>query len=176
MQAGERGITWRVALLVFLIASVFWLGAANVRVIIGNTLLQTGTLKFDEYLSLEVEREVFRLLSIISLVVISSYLLALFSSVVFLATMPFKLKEHGWLMMSAILFYLFVPVEAFTMVLDGKMVYLEFFTTTDQQVFRELFIARVAALSGVPFIAGLCYYTIIGLCVFQPLKKQQAAP
>ena len=53
-------------------------------------------------------------------------------------------------MMSAILFYTFVPVEAFTMYLDGTMVYKEFFTTEGNDVFRELFVARVGALAGAP--------------------------
>jgi hypothetical protein len=90
---------------------------------------------------------------------------------VFLATSPFKLKEHGWLLMSAILLYLFVPMEIFTFYLDAKMIYHEFMTTADNTVFRELFSARVAALSGAPIIAMLCYYTIICLSVFQPFKK-----
>jgi hypothetical protein len=54
------------------------------------------------------------------------------------------------------------------------MMYLEFFTTEDNTVFRELFLARLGALSGVPLIATLCYYTIIVLVVFQPMKRRQA--
>jgi len=135
-------------------------------------MLKIGTLQFEEYLPPDAEREIYRLLSFTSVFIIISYAVALVSSVVFLATSPFRLREHGWLMMSAILFYLFVPVEAFTMYLDGKMVYLEFFTTADNQAFRELFIARVAALAGAPLIALLCYYTIIGLVIFQPFRKK----
>jgi hypothetical protein len=160
-------------LYILVIAGIFWLGSVHVRAIIGNDLLQLGTLQFEEYIAPEAEREVYRLLSFVSLVVIASYVVVLISSIVFLATSPFRLREHGWLLMSAILFYLFVPVEFFTMYLDGKMIYQEFFTTADNQVFRELFIARVAALAGAPLIALLCYYTIIGLAVFQPLKKLQ---
>ena len=74
-------------------------------------------------------------------------------------------------MMSAILFYAFVPVEAFTMYLDGKMAYTEFFTTEGIDRFRELFVARVGALAGAPVIALLCYYTIIALAVFRPFTK-----
>ena len=103
---------------------------------------------------------------------IGSYVIALVGSIVFLVTCPFKLKEHGWLMISAILFYLFVPVEAFTMYLDWRMIYNEFFTTADNQIFRELFVARIGALAGTPLIATLCYYTMIALAVFQPLKKR----
>jgi hypothetical protein len=169
-QANFR--TWRIALLIFIISSTLWLGSAYGRAIIGNDLLKFGTLTFEEYVAPDAEREIFRLLSLTSLSVVSGYIIALISSIVFLATCPYRLKEHGWLMISAILFYLFVPVEAFTMYLDGKMIYYEFFTTTDNRVFRELFVARVGALAGTPFIAVLCYYTIIALAVFQPLKKR----
>ena len=164
--------TWRVALFVFVVAGIFWLGGINIRAMIGDDMLKIGTLQFEEYLPPDAEREIYRLLSFTSVFIIISYAVALVSSVVFLATSPFRLREHGWLMMSAILFYLFVPVEAFTMYLDGKMVYLEFFTTADNQAFRELFIARVAALAGAPLIALLCYYTIIGLVIFQPFRKK----
>jgi uncharacterized membrane protein len=37
--------------------------------------------------------------------------------------------------------------------------------------FRILFIHRLAALAGVPMIALLSYYTIVGLAIWQPLKK-----
>lgn len=162
---------WRVALFVLVVAAVTWLGAANIRAIISLVLLKPGTLEFDILFAPEAEREVFRLISIASVIIITSYLLTLISSVVFLATTPLKLKEEGWLMMSAILLYLFIPVELFTMYLDGRMVYLEFFTTAENEVFRELLLARIGALAGAPFIAQLSYYTIIALAVFQPLKR-----
>jgi hypothetical protein len=164
--------TWRIALFVFIVSGTLWLGSVHVRAIIGSDLLKSGTLEFEEYIPPEAEREIFRLLSLASIVVICSYVVALVSSVVFLLTSPYKMKGHGWLMMSAILFYLFVPVEGFTMYLDGKMIYDEFFTTADNLVFREMFVARIGALAGTPIIATLCYYTIIALAVFQPLKQR----
>ena len=166
---------WRVALFLFVVASIVWLGAVNIRALIGNDILKTGTVEFEEYIDPQAEREVYRLLSLVSLAVISGYVVAVVSSIVFLATSPFTFKEHGWLMMCAILFYTFVPVEVYTMRLDWKMIYLEFYTTADNQVFRELFVARVKALQGVPFIALMCYYTIAALAVFQPLKKLKTA-
>lgn len=164
--------TWRIALFFFIVSSTLWLGSAYCRAIIGNDLLKFGTLTFEEYIAPDAEREIFRLLSLVSLSVIISYLIALVSSLIFLVTCPFRLKEHGWLLISAILFYLFIPVETFTMYLDWKMIYNEFFTTADNRVFRELFVARIGALAGSPFIATLCYYTIMALAVFQPLQKR----
>jgi hypothetical protein len=161
----------RIALFVLVVSAVFWLGGTNARALIGNDMLKPGTVEFEEYLSPEAEREVFRLISVASIVVIISYITTLVSSVVFLVTTPYRLREHGWLVMAMILFYVFVPVEAYTMVLDWRIIYKEFFTTADNAVFRELFVARVKALAGAPVIAVLCYYTVIGLAVFQPLKK-----
>lgn len=174
LQVHNKPWTWRIALFILIVSGTLWLGGAYVRAIIGNDLLKFGTLEFVEYLPPDAEQEIFRLLSFVSIAIIVSYAATLVSSVVFLVTCPFKFKDHGWLMMSAILFYLFVPAEAFTMYLDGKMIYNEFFTSVDNEVFRELFVARLGALAGTPFIASLCYYTIIGLAVFQPLKKTPA--
>jgi hypothetical protein len=164
-------VLWRVALFVMIVAGIFWLGAVNMRAIIGDDMLRTGTLEFDELLPPDAEREIFRLLSIASIVVILSYAVTLVSSVIFLAASPYRLKVHGWLMMSAILFYVFVPVEVYTLVLDARMVYNEFFTTADNSLFRELFLARVGALAGAPLVALVCYYTAIGLAVFRPFVK-----
>lgn len=174
-QPASSSMTWHTALFVMIVAAMIWLGGVNIRAMIGNDMLRTGTLQFEEYLAPEAEREIFRLISLASAVIISAYLVTLVSSIVFLFRSPYRLKEHGWLLMSAILFYMFVPVEAFTIYLDARMIYLEFFTTAENQVFRELFIARVTALAGAPIIALLCYYTIIGLAVFQPLKKEHRA-
>lgn len=163
--------TWHTALLFLIGGTIFWLGGVPIRAILGSDMLKFGTLEFEDYLSPDVEREIFRLISFCSIVITTGYLIVVVSSIVFLLTSPLRLREHGWLMMSAILFYFFVPVEVFTMIIDAKMIYHEFFTTADNSVFRELFIARVGALAGAPVIAMLCYYTIIILAVFQPLRR-----
>jgi hypothetical protein len=175
LSAPHRSSLWRFWLFLLVCSGIIWLGGVNARAIIGNELLKPGTLEFEEFLSPEAEREIFRLLSLTSLLIMASYCVLLISSILFLASSPYTMKEHGWLLMSAILFYVFVPVEAFTMYLDGKMIYQEFFTTVDNGVFRELFVRRMGALKGAPVVALLCYYTIVGLVVFQPFRKKQVA-
>jgi hypothetical protein len=162
---------WRIALVVCVFASILWLGGTHFRILLANDLLKTGTMEIVEYIPPEAEREVYRMISVASLMILPCYALTVVSSIVFLATSPYRLKEHGWLMMSAILFFVFVPLEIFTMTLDVRMIYHEFFTTADNRVFRELFLARVGALRGAPLVAMLCYYTIIVLAVFQPMKR-----
>lgn len=162
---------WRIALLVLVVAGITWLGGSHVRAIIANQLLRPGTIEFAEELAPEAQREVFRLLSFASFTVLGSYCVVLASSMVFLATTPLRLREHGWLMMSAILFYLFVPLELYLLYLDGRMMYYEFMTTAGNATFRELFRARVGAMAGAPFVATLCYYTIVALAVLQPFRR-----
>lgn len=166
---------WRLSLFTCIVASIVWLGAVNVRTIIANDILKTGKVEFEDYIDPQAEREVYRLVSITSLAVIAGYAVTLVSAIVFLLVSPFKLKEHGWLMISAILLFMFSPVEFYTMHLDWEMIYLEFYTPAANEQFREAFIARIMALQGVPFIALMCYYTIIALAVFQPFKKLQSA-
>lgn len=165
---------WRFALFVLIGAWILWFGGIHTRALIGNDLLQSGTVEFADYVDPQAEREIYRLLSITAVLVMAAYALVITSAIVFLATSPFRLKDHGWLLMSAILLFLFVPVEIYTLYLDWKMVYLEFYTTADNGTFREVFLARVNALQGTLFIAVLCYYTIVALAVFQPFKRTRA--
>jgi hypothetical protein len=164
---------WRVALTVCVFSSILWLGGVHFRMLLANDLLKSGSLEIVEYIPPEAEREVYRLISVTSTMILPCYAMAVISGLIFLAASPYRLREHGWLMMSAILFYLFVPLEIFTMTLDVRMIYHEFFTTADNRVFRELFLARVGALKGAPLVAILSYYTIIVLAVFQPMKRTE---
>ncbi len=161
----------KLSLFFLIIGSVIWLGGINIRAILGNHLLVAGTLEFEPDLNPFVEREIFRMISYSSGVIFLGYFLVFVSGILFLRSTPLRLKENGWLMMSAILFYLFTPVEAYTLYLDGKMLSLELWGSPDNSILRELLIKRVAALKGLPLIALLCYYTILGLVVWQPMKK-----
>ncbi len=163
----------RVSLLFLIFGAIFWLGGTNIRAVIGNDILVMGTLDFEPNIHPLVERAVFSLLAESSIVIGIAYLVTLISSIVYLRTTLLTFRQNGWLMMGAILFYTFTPVEIYTMVLDARMGYLDLIISSNDLVeFRKLFIHRLAALSGVPIIALFCYYTIIGLVIFRPLQKQ----
>jgi hypothetical protein len=157
---------------VMLIAGVCWLGGINIRAVIGFDLLQAGTLDFKPNIHPYVERAVYSLIAQSSMVVNIAYVIVWLSGIVFLKTTHLRLREQGWLMMCAILFYLFTPVEVYTMVLDAKMWYLDHLGSNDLVEFRKLFIHRLAALAGVPMIGLLSYYTIIVFAIFRPMRKR----
>src|SRR5262249_41613118 len=123
-----------------------------------------------------VERTVYGLLAQSSAVITCAYAAVWISGIVFLRSTSLRLKEHGWLMMSAVLFYLFTPVEVYTSVLDYKMWYLDHVGSNDLVEFRKLFIHRLAALSGVPLIALCSYYTIMSSPFSGPCGKLLRRP
>jgi hypothetical protein len=166
-------VAWRFALTVLLISAALWLGGQAARMAVWSELLQPGTIEVNQDLAPEAERMLYAVLSKISLLLIGSYAVLFLSSIAVLARSPWKLKQNGWLMMCAILYYVFVPVEIFTFILDGKMAYLEFFTAVDLRALREVFLARIGALAGAPMVGLLCYATIVAVAVFQPLKKKE---
>lgn len=173
---GRSSALWRFALIAIAVGAVLWLGSVHARALIANDLLVPGTLTMDPTVTPAIERHIYHQLATQALTMIPGYLLVLAGSIVFLLRSPYRPKEHGWLMMSAILLFLFVPVEAFTMTLDVRMVLLEFFGNGDVDQFREIFLARMQALAGAPLIAQLCYYTIIVLVAVQPFRKQLGRP
>ncbi len=167
----EKSVT-KISLALFIIGAIVWLGAVPVRAAIGNELLEFGTINFKQNLSPEIERELYRLLSYTTLLTMSGYVVALASAVIFVKTTTLSYKQHGWLLMCAILFFMFVPVELFTLTLDWKIIGLNFWGSWELVEFRKAFIARFTALAGVPLIALLSYFTIIVVAAWQPLKKK----
>ena len=168
-------IAAKISLVILSVAVIVWLGAVNIRAIIGFELLHTGTLEFVAHPDPAVEREIMHLVSYASLAADGGYVVAFLSAMVFLWTTPLVLKREGWLLMSAILFFIFSPVEFYTISIDFKFVWSEMSGSPDAGMLRELFMKRLAALSGMPLVAILCYYTIIPLVIWRPFRKEIAA-
>ena len=154
-----------------MLSGLIWLGGLHIRAVIGFDLLQMGTLDFKPNIHPYVERAVFSLIAQSSLVVDIAYIVAWLSGIFYLRATPRSFKEHGWLLMGAILFYIFTPVEIYLIILDARIWLLDHAGSNDLVEFRTLFIHRLAALSGVPIIALMCYYSVIVISVFQPFRR-----
>lgn len=158
-----------------------WLGGTNIRAIIAFDLFETGTLNYKTWLMPDAERQTFHLVAQTALYTIIGYLATLTGFTIYLRKTQLSLRENGWLMMSAIMFYMFTPVEIYQIWYDIQLVLQErriegvmnwFGVRTEAQ---SLLKGRLAALSGVPVIALLCYYTILALFVWRPMRGKQSA-
>jgi hypothetical protein len=164
----------KIALSLLIIAAVFWLGAINIRALIGNELLNYDQFSFRTSIPPDRENTIFQLISNSSIVIIISYFFVLLSAIWYLKTTALKFRENGWLIMSTILFFMFAPAEIYTYYVDIKFMLLFQTNPPNHDELLRLFGQRLGALSGIPVIALLCYYTIIILAVFKPLIRKPA--
>jgi hypothetical protein len=168
-------ISTKISLTLFLLGAVVWLGALSTRAMLGNELLQFGTIELRTDLDPGLERELFRVISYATILVMGGYAAALAGAIGFVATATVNWKKHGWLLMCAILFFIFVPVELWSMKLDWKMIGLNFWGDWPLEEFRKAYLRRLTALSGLPVIANLSYYTIIVIAVWRPFERTNEA-
>jgi hypothetical protein len=172
MTKNSSSLTNKIALTLLILSAIFWLGSINIRSLIGNELLDYDEFAFK--LSIPPDREftLFQMLSNSSLVVVISYLFVLISAIWFLKTTNLKIKNNGWLLMSAILFFMFVPVELYTNYLDIKFMIAFNYPPYNRDELLKIFGERLGAFRGLPVIAVFCYYTIIPIVIFKPLRKE----
>lgn len=164
------------------IGAIFWLGGIVMRALIANEFFVPGTLEFLPDISLDQERTLFQLVSAASTMMLICYGVVLVSAIVLLRILPLRRKDNGWLLMASILFFLFVPVEMFTGYLDLQFILL-WNNTKDllslhgietyaqhSTMMRATLSHRIGALSGLPVIATLCYFTAVILLIWQPMR------
>ena len=160
-------------LLLLIISTIVWLGAINVRFIIGNELLNYDEFSFRTSIPPDEENMIFKLISNVSIVIMIAYVFTFVSAIFFMKTCKINLKQNTWLLMCAILFFVFSPVEFYTSYLDLKFILLFFSEPPNHDELLKIFGERLGFLKGVPWIAILSYYTIIGIAIYKPLRKTQ---
>ncbi len=161
----------KIFLFLLIVSAIFWLGAINVRFFIGNQLLNYDEFNFRTSIPPDEENQIFKMISDSSLLIMLSYPLVLISAVLFLKSCKISLRENPWLLMCAILFFVFVPVEIYTSYIDLKFILLFNQRPANHDQLLKYFGERIGFLRGVPWIAVMCYYSIIWLSVFRPMKK-----
>ncbi len=173
----------RIALFIVIVGGVFYLGGSAARGIIGNDLVEIGTLKFRQDIPFDAEKEIYNLLARTSLLIVFGYALALIGFLTFLTKSKLRMKNHPNAFMAIILFAMFIPIEFYTSYLDLRffLSYVDFqlqlFLGADpgplRDEMRKLFVERVSGLGGLSVIAILSYYSAIGVLVFRPIKTNK---
>lgn len=161
----------KIWLTIIIFAGITFLGGINIRFIIGNQLLNFDEFSFRTDLLLEEQNLIFRLLSYSSLVIMFAYLVLFISAIMFLINYKVNYHENVWLLMCAILFFIFSPVEFYSSYLDFKFYLLYLQPNPDWKLQLTLFGKRIGFLKGVPWIGLMGYYTIIILAIFKPMRK-----
>lgn len=152
-------------------SAVVWFYTIIMRNITLGSLFEFGTIQFRADLTAEEERALYSSIARYAIIGAASYAAVLLFVIAFSATTAKPIKQRGWLLMSMILFFLFVPVELYCFWLDWKLIGLQYWGNWPLEEFRKALLNRVTALAGLPFIAQLCYFTIPLLIIIKPLNK-----
>ncbi|MDX9757955.1 MAG: hypothetical protein RBU27_02245 [Bacteroidota bacterium] len=175
----------RASIMFVVFAGALWLGGTVYRALIAYELFIPGTLEFDPAVQLAQEQTIYQLIFASSVMVLIAYSITLIASIVVLWRIPLRLKEHGWMLMAALLVFIFVPVEIFTGYLDIHFFWLWDWTTDAmatqgpqafidvQTELRKTISHRIGALAGLPVMAALCYVTAALLVIWQPMRKKR---
>ncbi len=118
-----------------------------------------------------IERFGYLLMSRGSILLIVAYALVFFSGIAFWLLGPYTLKNDRWFLIAFLLFYVWLPVDLYTMSLDIRFA-LSFNPamplTNDQ---RYLFLSRQQSLGPIPLVMLLGYLIALGMMVFKPGSK-----
>ena len=158
-------------LILLIIGTIFWLGAVNVRFIVGNELLLYDEFNFRVSIPPDEENVIFKMVSNASIVVMAAYIITFISALMFTINSKINVKQNPWFLMCAILFFVFAPVEFYTSFLDLKFILLFHSNPPNHDELLLLFGERIGFLKGAPWVGLMSYYTIIAIAVMQPLKK-----
>ena len=97
----------KVWLFILVTGAIFWLGAINVRFIIGNELLIFDEFNFRESIPPDEENLIFKMVANTSMLIMIAYVVTFISAIAFVKTAKINLKENPWFLMSCILFFVF---------------------------------------------------------------------
>jgi hypothetical protein len=158
-------------LVLLIIGTIFWLGAVNVRFLIGNELLIFDEFNFRVSIPPDEENVIFKMVANASILIMIAYVITFISALMFTIKSKINVKQNPWYLMCCILFFTFAPVEFYTSYLDLEFVMLFHSNPPNHDELLKLFGERIGFLKGAPWVAILSYYTIIVIAVIQPLRK-----
>lgn len=153
----------KIALYFLAMGIILLLGGIAYQIIVGVSTMAIT----DE----TVERFGYMVMSRGSILLIIAYAMVFFSGIAFWLLGPYKLKEDRWFLIAFLLFYIWLPVDLYTISLD-----IQFATRFDPNIpitneLKSLFLSRQQSLGPVPLLMLLGYLTAIGMIVFKPFKK-----
>lgn len=152
------------------LSGILWTGSYLLRLFITYQLFQEKDFLLKDYINEQNLDGILQTILPVFITTMVLYLIFIISFITFLITSKINLKQNGWLFIAALLVFITFPFEIFLMTIDYKVALLitqNSFNSTDV---ISLIIERFNALTSFPIIHILCYFAIIFLIIFKPLK------
>jgi len=166
-------------LTIFALAFIIWLGGAILRTAIGFTIFEpSATETLIRKAPNDILMQTVYIFASTSIYTSIAYLITFALSFFLLAKYKNIWKQEGWILMCFVLFYLFSPVEIYTIYEDIKLsiaVFQQNVWEFYSQPVQDYFMKRIKnvvynSLNGLTLLSAL---TIVIYVIWQPLKKKE---
>lgn len=149
-----------------------WLGGYIGRLLTAYSLFEETELTLKNFINDSNLPVIFRAtFPLISLTFIS-YIILILSFTLFLILSPFKLKQNGWLFITAAIIYITLPFEILLLTIDYNMILLYLNDQFISERILKLVIERITKLSSFPIVQVLSYLIIPYLLIFKPFTSK----
>jgi len=169
--------TTKLILAIVALAFIIWLGGAILRTAIGFSVFEpSATETLIRKASNDILMQTVYIFASTSIYTSIAYVIAFALSFFLLAKFKKIWKQQGWILMCFVLFYLFSPVELFTIYQDIKLsiaVFQQNVWEFYSQPIQDFFMKRVknVVYNSLNGLTLLSYLTIVIYVIWQPLKK-----
>lgn len=148
-----------------------WIGSYLSRLFVVYKLFVGPDLSLQSYISSQnVEGILVSLLPIIIIPFIS-FIIMIFSFLLFIIISKIKLKDNGWLFIIFVAVLITFPFEIYLMTIDYKIITQLMSSSIDSNQIVNLLKERISLLSSFPIVIILTYFSFFFFIVFQPLTK-----
>ncbi len=165
----------KIFLVILLAAGVLWLGSYTVKLFNFFNffdLAQDNSLILKSNLTgKDLNPVIFELLPVLTISLIS-YIVFIFSLLIFILTAKLNFKANGWIFITVIIILFCLPFEVYLSFKDFDLIKMITYGNIEPMTAIEIIKSRITALSSYPIIALILHYSIILLIVFKPLTKK----
>ncbi len=169
------GLLSKTFLFITILSGSLWMGGYLFRLVVFYQLFEEQEFALRPFINNQNLPGIFMVLR--SAVVLTLILFPLFilSYISFLVSSKINLKQNGWLLIITIIIFITLPFEIYLITIDYDIVFKINYSSFRTDDVLSLVIKRFKVLSSFPIIELICYFTIIYLMIFQPLKIKKAA-
>ncbi|GMR25032.1 MAG: hypothetical protein BMS9Abin39_0307 [Ignavibacteria bacterium] len=159
--------------LIAAISGSIWLGAYATRMIISYQLFDID-MKIASYINGNNLESILKIISPSINTTFVLFLTFIIAFTIYLFTSNIKLKENGWMFITAVIIYTTLPFEGYLMIIDFKIISaLSFSDIVNSDYVISLIRERFTSLGSFPIIILLSYCSLIYFLISKPFTLQQ---
>lgn len=151
-----------------LTSGCIWFGAYFARLMTTYQMFEAVDLSLKSYISGNSLPAILQTTYPLVTLTFTTYLILIITFTIFLLISKRKLKENGWLLITALIIYLTLPLESMLMWIDYKLLNLFLIEQFASSSIIELIRDRITLLNSFPIILLLSYLSIPYFLVFKP--------